>query len=581
MAADEAPLPAPPPVTTDPAVAMGETPKPPAQPVVTAGPLAAPTEQAPVTTRAASLSTDPLPATTGPLTTTAGAAADDAHRGSEVARLVAALEGAGPGLRIVGISGPGGVGKSYLLRHVLDVVEATRPHWLKLTVDGSNEQARNDFFALIDGQLAKRSLPSPAHPKRDYFPQLRKIAAIHRSLVEAVAVELDAGAAPAEVKLAAIALLKAGQRLNKVVPKTRAYLDTTAASEADIGPTLDEAWKLVTSLRALRESSVLPGPVRDFFGWTYGPRVKNDLYNVTADALLGDLSAAIGGYREKDFFRLTQPPIPGIGRLLVVIDDFEALAPALEDFLVGALIPQLAEAQFPTTMVLLGRDELDAMHPAWNQHCRQYLHEQVRLSPFGREASLDLLARAGVPEARREELFQATQGFPFLLTLLIEEMNAEGADSALFLRKFFDRTTRWMSEREREWFVRVSYLDSVNLDTLGPLFPGEDVEKIQDWFEREAWDLYGIYFSDHPDLRRILTDYGFDGHPLRKDFPLTGYVEVRYDNEEKRVVYEPVRLKQEFRSFDFVSPWEGMNEILPGDEKATGTGTGKAEGTAS
>jgi len=90
------------------------------------------------------------------------------------------------------------------------------------------------------------------------------------------------------------------------------------------------------------------------------------------------------------------------------------------------------------------------------------------------------------------------------------------------------------------------------------------------WFEREAWDLFGIYFADHPDLRRLLTDYGFEGHPLRKDFPLTGYVEVRYDEEQKRVVYEPVKLKQEFRSFDFISPWEGMNHILPGDEKASG-----------
>ena len=88
------------------------------------------------------------------------------------------------------------------------------------------------------------------------------------------------------------------------------------------------------------------------------------------------------------------------------------------------------------------------------------------------------------------------------------------------------------------------------------------------WYERETWDLYGIMFSDHPDLRRLLTDYGFHGHPLRKDFPLTGNVEVRYDEEQKRVVYEPVKLTQAFRSFDFMSPWEGADYILPGDEKA-------------
>jgi NADH-quinone oxidoreductase subunit C len=88
------------------------------------------------------------------------------------------------------------------------------------------------------------------------------------------------------------------------------------------------------------------------------------------------------------------------------------------------------------------------------------------------------------------------------------------------------------------------------------------------WFEREAYDMYGILFSGHPDLRRILTDYGFDGYPLRKDFPLTGFVEVRYDDEEKRVVYEPVKLNQEFRNFDFLSPWEGTEYVLPGDEKS-------------
>ena len=97
--------------------------------------------------------------------------------------------------------------------------------------------------------------------------------------------------------------------------------------------------------------------------------------------------------------------------------------------------------------------------------------------------------------------------------------------------------------------------------SITDIYPGAN------WFERECWDMYGILFSGHPDLRRILTDYGFEGHPQRRDFPLTGYSEVRYDEELKRVVYEPVELRQEFRNFDFLSPWEGAEYILPGDEK--------------
>lgn len=88
------------------------------------------------------------------------------------------------------------------------------------------------------------------------------------------------------------------------------------------------------------------------------------------------------------------------------------------------------------------------------------------------------------------------------------------------------------------------------------------------WFEREVWDMYGVFFADHPDLRRILSDYGFSGHPQRKDFPLSGYVQVKYDEDKQRVVYEPVKLDQEFRTFDFASPWEGTEYVLPGDEKA-------------
>lgn len=110
--------------------------------------------------------------------------------------------------------------------------------------------------------------------------------------------------------------------------------------------------------------------------------------------------------------------------------------------------------------------------------------------------------------------------------------------------------------------VKLAVAEDESVPSCTGILPGAD------WFERETWDMYGIPFSGHKDLRRLLTDYGFQGHPLRKDFPTTGFVEVRYDDTAKRVLYEPVELKQEFRNFDFLSPWEGTDYVLPGDEKA-------------
>jgi len=113
--------------------------------------------------------------------------------------------------------------------------------------------------------------------------------------------------------------------------------------------------------------------------------------------------------------------------------------------------------------------------------------------------------------------------------------------------------------------VKIETDEATPIASITGVFPGAN------WFERETYDLYGVLFTGHPDLRRILTDYGFQGHPLRKDFPLTGFVEVRWDDEQKRVVYDKVRLAQEFRNFDFLSPWEGTEYVLPGDEKAKGS----------
>ena len=127
----------------------------------------------------------------------------------------------------------------------------------------------------------------------------------------------------------------------------------------------------------------------------------------------------------------------------------------------------------------------------------------------------------------------------------------------------FDVVYHLLSPRKNKRIrVKLETDEVTPVPSIVSVFPGAE------WFERETWDLYGVMFTGHPDMRRLLTDYGFEGHPLRKDFPLTGFVEVRWDDEQKRVVYDKVRLAQEFRSFDFLSPWEGPDYVLPGDEKA-------------
>jgi NADH-quinone oxidoreductase subunit C len=129
----------------------------------------------------------------------------------------------------------------------------------------------------------------------------------------------------------------------------------------------------------------------------------------------------------------------------------------------------------------------------------------------------------------------------------------------------FDLVYHLLSMRQNQ---RVRVKSEVRIDQLAPSVSGVFANAV--WYEREIFDMFGVPFSGHPDLRRILTDYGFKGHPLRKDFPTTGYVEVRYDESQKRVVYEPVKLVQEYRLFDFMSPWEGADYVLPGDDKAAG-----------
>ena len=434
----------------------------------------------------------------------------DAYRPSEATRLRTIITGHREGLAICGISGAGGIGKSYLVEHVLSSLETAKAGWLALRIDAAQAQARGDFFALVDGQLARRSLAPPADPRVDYFPATRRVAAAHRALVARVAKELERRGAPEDVRRAAVAILKAAHFLNKAIPKTRDFVDVAKYNlEPDaVSDRIDEAWDTINTLKTLRDSEWLPEVVRDRLGMNLESRLKRDLYGVTADAFVSDLSAALSGESSKNLFNGARMPIPGLDRLLLVIDDYEALKVTLSDFLIGSLIPRLAEARFATMLIIAGRDDLEDTHPGWSQHCKRYLTDPIRLRPFDEETAAQLMAAEGIPEGRRAAIYELTQGFPLLLSLAIEEAATDGA-SALFLKRFFDRTTLWMSRDEREWFTRTCYLDEVNEDTLRLVFPEEDIGAVQDWFEGEASirDPSAPTFRVRPLIREKVLSY--------------------------------------------------------------------------
>ena len=317
------------------------------------------------------------------------------RRASEVDRLSRLLHASDDDLSICSVTGPGGVGKTYLVDQVLSSERPQELGYVQLNVNAAESQTRGDFFGLVEGQLAPGSgLPPPARPDRDYFPRTRKVAALHRELVEQATAELNDQGTPENVKRIAVALLQAAQTASKTLPKSDYKKLETVRSilEASEDADVDKALDTVVTLKSLKESR-LPGQ-------NLRNRVTRDLFNVTADAFISDLTSAIAGCQSRNPLKRMQKPIENVSRLLIVLDDYEVLAPVLGDFLVGSLIPRLANAPFPTLLIVASRDDLEATHPGWSQHAKRWLREQIRLAPFDKETAFGLLTEAGVAEER-------------------------------------------------------------------------------------------------------------------------------------------------------------------------------------
>lgn len=414
-------------------------------------------------------------------------------------------------LVVQSIEGPGGIGKTFLLDHALAGVDLGFRNYLILRIDGSDTYATSLVRAvgrMVDGADA----PQIKHRTSGYFfPSVDMVVkAIDSIRNEAIS---EFKKRNPDVQNGETALLRFldwaienGKRLNASIPGTRKRVDFRELE--NLKPLLEDTIPKLTSL--LGE---MPGWwERLGLGGTTALKnsIRENACRPLSDALFSDLSAILAGYPGKDLFKTSHSKIEGIDRFLLIIDDYEKLQAQLSEFLLGYFLPALRNAKFESVVLILGRDQLEATHPGWDQHFTPNLLQRISLIPLDRPEMDQLVESFGVhARDEKDRAWRDTQGYPLYVHLWIEEA-ASGGRTAVMLKRFHDRTTRWMGDREKVWLQHTLFIDEVNRRTLRQMLGSEqEANEAYMWFEREGSvrDTSGTAFRVREYLRSRLVDY--------------------------------------------------------------------------
>lgn len=412
------------------------------------------------------------------------------------------------GLEIVSISGCGGVGKTYLLETALSDAREALKETLVLKVDATNENALKDFALIVDQMLAPRELPPPAQPKKEYFPQTRGLLSRQMELIGLVEVEISGNKQLSEqIKTAAKALYRLSPAIKyipKVGPAVAATLKGMESLKAE--EYVEPALNALDSLQALKdETGFFTNHLRK---WRLST-LRHSPFEAVADALVADLNKALFVPAPDGFTLFDQGNIAGLNRLVLLVDDYEAVGRVIGTFLVQSLLPKLKNASFHTLAVVLGRDNVYDADKDFAHHLAGNITALIKLEPFSKEEGVKYLKGVGYADHEASEWYEKSRGLPFILRLLAENRTDAEKQNALFYKRFYERTTRWMAPEERKWLTPISYLDQVNEGTIKALLPAEDPKAIMNWFEGEASvrDVHSPVFTVTHYIRHMLLEY--------------------------------------------------------------------------
>lgn len=431
-------------------------------------------------------------------------------------RLRAVLRGEacanGGSLSILSIEGPGGIGKTSFFDHVRDGTDLEARNYLVLRIGGSGDTRHSVHGAIKSLTLQAQSRHLPAKPPGAYFPHLTEALTVFEALLREAKDELgrleSRGSATVDTVMSVIDVaVGLGKPLNAMLPKTAEYLDfkKLGSHREDI----DRALKTLTALKPGE-----PGFLAKL-GLDDALMLRNALtqtpLSVFAQRLVQDLRAVLVGYESNSFFKPSMAKVEKVDRLLLVIDDYEAVKGPLERFLVDHLFPQLKTAAFETTAVIIGRDRLlDTASNDWDRQLGGALLDPISLNALSRDELAELARLNDVhEEAEHARAWRDTEGFPFFVQLWLEEAQS-GGRSAMLLKRAYERTTRWMSDDERRWLAHALVLDDVNIRTFRSVLKDDDeARRAFAWFEGEASvrDPHGRTFKVREYLRSRLLDY--------------------------------------------------------------------------